>query len=453
MRFRTGFWSILWEVSQSEWFQLGNDQHSHCFSPPGRLGPDGLATPKVVVVGSNHEYAPVAIREQLAFSGDALTHGLRALHDHFGEGMILSTCNRTEIYAVDPGHGHARQDIFRFLSGYHSVPTGMLEQASYAHEGDDAVGHIFRVASGLDSLVLGEPQILSQIRYALDHAREAGSVGPILQRLATDALKTGKRARTETDIARNRVSIAHAAVDLASHELGGLHGKSVLLLGAGKMATLTGKLLKSYGTSELLVANRSADRASVLAETIGGKAVPDGGIVEAIAGVDLVIGAVMVDEPMVTAVHVRNRTKPLLLVDISVPRSISAECQREPMVRVRDVDALEPFAEETRRQYASEVTKVEMLVSNAVDEFGQWTRSRSGARAITSLRSRADAIRDSEVEKSLRKLSHLSERDQNLVRALANAVTNKLTHDPILALRESETEQESAAILRILGVE
>ncbi len=421
-------------------------------SGANRLGPGGLTTPKVVVVGSNHEYAPVAIRERLAFSGEALTEGLAALHAHLGEGMILSTCNRTEIYAVESGDQDARREIFGFLSVYDSVPTHLLERASYAHHGEEAVAHLFRVASGLDSLVLGEPQILSQIRDALAHARHAGAVGPVLQRLATDALKTGKRARTQTDISRNRMSIAHAAVDLARHELNGLGGKRVLLLGAGKMATLTGKLIRAHGVAELMVVNRSFDRAHELAATVGGLAVPITGLAQAIARADLVIGAVMVDEPMVALPDILTRTSPLLMIDISVPRSISADCGLLDGVRVRDVDALEPFAEETRRQYADEVSKVETLVNTAVDEFGQWTRSRSGARAITALRVRSDEVRDAEVERTLRKLSHLSERDQNLVRAMANAVTRKLTHDPILALREAETDQEAERILRTLGV-
>lgn len=411
-----------------------------------------MTTPKVVVVGSNHAYAPVAVRERLAFSGESLTEGLLALHASLGEGMILSTCNRTEIYAVEIGERDARQEIYGFLAGYHSVPSHLLERSSYAHTGEDAVAHLFRVASGLDSLVLGEPQILSQIREALAHARDVGAIGPVLQRLATDALKTGKRARTETDISRNRMSIAHAAVDLARHELDGLRGKRVLLLGAGKMATLTGKLIQSHGVSELLVVNRSLDRAQTLAATVGGLAVPISGLAQAIARADLVIGAVMVDEPMVSLPDILSRSTPLLLIDISVPRSISPECELLDGVRVRDVDALEPFAAETRRQYADEVSKVEALVSAAVDEFGGWARSRSGVHAITALQTGADQVRDAEVERTLRKLAHLSERDQNLVRALANSVTRKLTHNPMLALREAETDREAERILDIMGL-
>jgi len=406
-----------------------------------------------VVVGSNHEYAPVAIRERLAFSGEALAEGLVALQERVGEGMILSTCNRTEIYAVESGNGDAISDVFAFLSGYHSVPTHLLQAASYTRGGEQAVAHMFRVSSGLDSLVLGEPQILSQIRDALFHARQAGTVGPVLQRLATDALKVGKRARTETDIARNRVSIAHAAIDLAIHELAGLAGKSVLLLGAGKMATLAGKLLKSHDLGELNIINRSLHRAQELAGTIGAGAIPISGLRQALATADVVIGAVMVDEPMVTPDVLAGRTSPLLLIDISVPRSIDAMCERLPGVRVRDVDALEPFAEETRRQYASEVSKVEAIVARAVDDFSTWTRSRSGAEAITQLRARGDAIRDAEVDRALRRLSHLPERDQNQIRALAHAITMKLQHDPILALRQSESDAETREILRVLGID
>lgn len=417
------------------------------------LGPGELTTPNVVVVGSNHEYAPVAIRERLAFSGDALTDGLKSLHGRLGESMILSTCNRTEIYALETGEGNAREEIFRFLSGYHSVPTHVLANASYSHTGREAVAHLFRVASGLDSLVLGEPQILSQLRETLALARDAGSVGPVLQRLATDALRMGKRARTETNIARNRVSIAHAAVDLAVHELGGLNGKSVLLLGAGKMATLTGKLLRSHDIGELRVINRSLSGAQELAQAVGGVAIHVSCLIQAIARADLVVGAVMVDEPMVATDHLAQRAKPLLLIDISVPRSISAECELFDLVRVRDVDALEPFAEETRRQYADEVSKVENLVKAAVDEFGSWTRSRAGAGAIARLHRHADEIRDAEAQRTLRRLSHLSERDRDLVRTLANAVANKLVHDPILALREADTDEQADRILRIMGVD
>ncbi len=393
------------------------------------------------------------MRERLAFAGDSLTEGLRLLGSEVDEGMILSTCNRTEIYAVQQGEGDPREQVFRFLSNFHSVPTHVLEHASYAKSGPEAVSHLFRVASGLDSLVLGEPQILTQIRQALAEAREAKSVGSVLQRLATDALRIGKRARTETNIARNRMSIAHAAVDLAVHELGILSGQSVVLVGAGEMASLTGKLLRTHDVRDLTIINRSLDRAQELARAIDAQAIPVSGLPRAIADADLVIGAVTVHEPVVRPSHIRPRTKPVLIVDISVPRSIATECDSLDGVHVRDVDALEVLAAETRRQYADEVGKVEALVDAAVADFTHWTRTRAGARAITAYCERNDGVRDVEVERALRRLGHLSERDRNVVRALGHAISGKLAHDPIVALRKAESEDEIMHILRVQGVE
>lgn len=393
------------------------------------------------------------MREQLAFAGETLTEGLRQLRSQVAEGLILSTCNRTEIYAVERDGQDARNEIFEFLSGYHSVPTHLLERASYSHTGDDAVSHMFRVASGLDSLVLGEPQILSQIRDALDQARDVGAVGPVLQRLTTDALRTGKRARTETDIARNRVSISHAAVDLAVAEMDGLEGRTALIVGAGKMATLTAKLLRANGIDEVLVVNRSIERAHELVAAVGGFVIPITGLRQAINAADLVIGAVAVDDPLITPDLLDPRVRPLWLVDISVPRSIDQACGQLPGVHVRDVDALEPFAEETRLQYADEVDKVEILVGEAVVGFDEWTRSRAAVEGITRVRAHSDAIGEQEVARTLRKLGHLSERDQHQVRLLAHSISRKLAHAPIMALRAARTDEDVARILATLGLD
>lgn len=412
-----------------------------------------MTTPALVVVGSNHEYAPISIREQLAFAGDALHDGLQALNAHVGEGLILSTCNRTEIYVVSDDETRARTGIFDFLATYHSVPVPMLERASYVFSGHDAVDHLFRVASGLDSLVLGEPQILSQIRDALDVARDAAAVGPLLQRLATDALRVGKRARTETDIARNRVSIAHAAVDLAVRELGDLSTRSVVVLGAGKMASLTAKLLAGLNVGSLTIVNRTLANAIDLAEATGAEVAPIERLGEAIAGADLVFGAALAERPVITPAVIGMRETPLLAIDLSVPRVVDHRCELLPHVAVRDVDALEAVVEQTRQQYAAEVVKVEALVADAVESFGEWTRSRAAVEAIAAIRARADAIRMAEVERTLRKLSHLSDRDRNLVQALASGITNKLLHQPVQMLRAATSEDEVAGALRLFGLE
>ncbi len=411
-----------------------------------------LPTSTLVVVGSNHEYASVSVRERLSFAGGALQDGLCALNERVGEGFILSTCNRTEIYVVSESEAQARDGIFGFLSGYHDVPMHVLQRASYVLSGHDAIDHMFRVASGLDSMVLGEPQILSQIRDALDAAREAGSVGPLLQRLATDALRVGKRARTETDISRNRMSIAHAAVDMAEKELDGLAGKSAVVLGAGNMATLTAKILRSRKVGKLTIVNRSISRAYELAEATDAEVMPLTGIRHALSSADVVFGAAAAESHLVTPGMVTGRDRPLLLVDLSVPRIIDSECEREANVHVRDVDALEPLIEETRRRYAVEVEKVELLVATAVDSFSVWSRSRTASDAIAMIRDQAVGIQDAEIERTLRRLSHLNDRDRNLVRALAVGITNKLLHQPVQTLRLAESEDDVEHALKLFGI-
>lgn len=411
------------------------------------------SSPTIVVVGSNHEYAPVEIREQLAFSGEGLLDGLDALQARVPEGLILSTCNRTEIYAVGDSREAVETQVFDFLTRYHHVDEPALRQASYVLSGTKAVDHLFRVASGLNSMVLGEPQILSQIKDALDVAREKETVGPMLQRLTLDALRIGKRARTETDIARNRISIAHAAVDLAEQELYGLDELSVTIVGAGKMAALAAKLLRARGVGDITIVNRSLDNARALAEAVDGIAVPLGSLDEAIASSTLVIGAAASDDPIVRPRHIAHRNTPLLLVDISVPRVIDQAIAREDLVVVRDVDALHPIQEASRRQYSHEVRKVEHLISMATRDYERWIESRHGVEAIRAVRQRADEVRDQELTKALRKLHHLSERDQNVVKALAAGLVNKMLHQPIQELRTINDRAEREAILRAMGID
>lgn len=409
-------------------------------------------TPSIVVVGSNHEYAPVEIRERLAFSGDDLLRGLDSLRNEVPEGMILSTCNRTEIYAVGNSGEDIESDVFNWLQQYHSVPEEMLRRTSYVHHGHDAIDHIFRVASGLNSMVLGEPQILSQIKDALDSAREREAVGPMLQRLALDALTIGKKARTNTDISRNNVSIAHAAIDLAEMELGSFRHVNATIIGAGKMADLAARLLRARGCERIFVINRTLDRAQNLAAQVDGDALPMSELTDAVMASTLVIGAAISDEPILRPEHIRERDHRLWCVDVSVPRVISQEIAHIPFVAVRDVDALEPIQATYKLQYASEVEKVEVLVGDAATTFEKWIESRQGVAAIASLRQRGEEIRDGELAKALRKLEHLSDRDQNVVRAMAVGLVNKILHQPIQELRSITDPAERATVLRALGL-
>ncbi len=406
-----------------------------------------------MIVGSNHECASVDLRERLASTGDTLAGGLRALREHVDEGLIVSTCNRTELYVVTDGDATGRDRIYQFLTRYHDMPGHVLDEMSYAHIGEDAVRHIFRVASGLDSMVVGEPQILAQLREALDAARTAGSAGPYLQRLATDALKVGKRARTDTRIARNKLSISHAAVELAFQERPDLQDLRVTILGAGKMASIAARVLATRGVGSLTIVNRSAEKAQALADQTHATARSMAELDEVVAESDVVIGAVLTDEPVITAETIAGRSTPLLLIDLGVPRVVAHDCDDDPSVTVRDVDDLERVVHEARNLYASEVEKVEGLVRQAAGDYLGWTRSRRASSAIGKLRQHGDEVRDAEVERALRRLGHLSDRDQNVVRAMAKGLTNTLMHEPVQSLREASSAEDIRRILESFGIE
>ncbi len=412
-----------------------------------------LSTPSITIVGSNHECASIDLRERLAFTGETLAGGLRALHRHVDEGLIVSTCNRTEVYVVADSADVGREHVLEFLSEYHGIPSRALDEMSYVHTDVGAIRHIFRVASGLDSIVLGEPQILAQLRDALDAARGAGSAGSYLQRLVTDALKVGKRARTDTNIARNNLSISHAAVQLAARERPDLANSRVTVVGAGKMASIAARVARAHGVGSLTVVNRSEERARPLVEQLGAEFRPFGDLRETIAASDVVIAAILADKPVITPEMLEGRDAPLLLIDLGVPRIVDPACGYVAQVEARDVDDLESVAGEQRRRYAREMHKVEEIVDQATDDFVAWSRSRQASGAIAALQQRAAATRDHEVERALRRLGHLSERDQNVVRAMAKALTNTLMHEPVQSLRSATSPEDIRGILSAFGIE
>jgi glutamyl-tRNA reductase len=412
-----------------------------------------LSTPSIVIVGSNHECASIDLRERMAFTGETLAGGLDALRRHVDEGMIISTCNRTEVYVVADSPDEGRERVFSFLSRYHGMPERVLDEMSYVHANDGAVRHLFRVASGLDSIVLGEPQILAQIRDSLDAARSAGSVGPYLQRLATDALKVGKRARTDTNIARNNLSISHAAVDLAARERPDLAECHVTLLGAGKMASIAARVLAARGVGQLTIVNRSLEKARDLAAQLGAEARPMAELGETLAASDVAITAIMTGRPVIVPDMLVGRFRPLLLIDLSVPRVVDPACGYVAQVEARDVDDLESVAHESRQRYSHEMNKVERLVDSATGDYVSWSASRRASEAIGALRRRVEQVREEELERALRRLGHLSERDQNVVRALAKGLTNTLMHEPVQSLRAATSPNDIRGILSAFGIE
>jgi glutamyl-tRNA reductase len=393
------------------------------------------------MLGTNHERAAVDTRARLAFSGDDLSDGLRQLSTIAREGVILSTCNRTELYALMDNDRDGGRDLRQLLAGTRDVPERVVEDITYLNSGADAARHLYRVACGLDSMMLGEPQILGQIQGALADGRAAQATGPILTRLYTEALRAGKLARTTTGIARNRLSISHAAVDLARREMEGLAGCRAVVIGAGEIGTLTAKVLRTAKLGEIVIANRSPERGQALAATVEGRYVPLSVLHEELVDAAVVFCAVsapgyVLDQEVL--LHLATwRTTPLLAIDLCVPRGIAPEVGQHPLVRLFNVDDLESIAAESRTHYAEEIGKVEEIIEHGVQEFLDWWRIRNVAPTIHAMQEHAEAIRQREVERTLRKLAHLSERDREVVEALSVAIVGKFLHAPVTAVREA----------------
>lgn len=446
------------------------------------------STAHLVVIRTDFHRAPLAVREQLALSGNHLELGLRDLGSIASENVILSTCNRVEAYALveDPSPEGAAERVAGFLSISTGVALADVTSATVALSGAAAVRHLFRVAAGLESMVLGEPQILGQIRDAFQSARTAGTTGPVLSRLFTEALRVGKLARTQTDIARNKTSIAHAAVALAAREFASgcpilvaldrmdftrlpcpspvahsysLRGRTAVVVGAGPMGTLAAKLLRSGEIGRLLIVNRTSSRGEDLANRTGGEAWPTDRLAEALGQADLVIvatgGSDFSITPAILTAANRTNPQPIVMIDVGVPRCVQPEVGADPHVLLRDVDDLAQISASLRSGQASQVIHVEHLVADGTRSFQLWHDARQVTPTIAALRTKADGVREAELARALARLSHLSERDQQVIAALASRITNKLLHAPTAALARSDSDRRVAdaeTVVRLFGL-
>lgn len=409
----------------------------------------------VLVVGLNHHSAPLDLLERVSFDAElrakALHHAVQL--DPVRECVILSTCNRVEIYGLVSGF-HAGLASLRGLFGdIHHVSEASFADRTYALYDADAARHLFGVAGGIDSMVLGEPQILAQVREAFRAATDEGAAGPILSALFRHGIKAGRRARAETDIARLGASFATAGAALARREMGTLGGKTVLLLGAGKMTTLSARVMAREG-ARLLVANRTHAKAEELASRAGGSAVPMRLLVEALAESDLVLASTGSSAPVVTAELVedamRDRAgRPLTLLDLALPRDVDPACAGIPGVTVRDLDALRDVLAPTADQLA-EVERVREIIAAEVPRFIAWRRSHALAPLIESLLERAEAVRSREIARAGLKLGELSADQRDAVEALTRAIVAKLLHGPLTSVKNAAGTPEAEALARAL---
>ncbi len=405
-----------------------------------------------IVVGMNHSSAPFEIRESLALGEEEVADVLASFPADASQGAILSTCNRTELYAIGQGEDGFR-NLCAFFGSWRGKPASELSSYTYAYSGPEAAKHLFRVASGLDSVVVGEAQILGQVAGALKVAEAAGVAGKELRHLFTYAVRAGRKARTETAIGRNGASIPGVAVELARKTLGSLSGRRVMIVGAGKAGELSAKALLAAGASHVLVANRTDTRSQELARSIGGTAIPLSSLPSMLAEVDVVITGTGAREPVITvqavrAAVARRNGAPLLLVDIAVPRDVEPSVASIPGVHLYNMEQLQEVARANLRQRRTEVTKVDSIVDTAADRLMSWWRSQSVLPTIKDLSDTAETVRQREVSRALRKLPHLSNKDVQTVEKMSQAIVKKLLHHPLLSLKETPEDKEFTAALR-----
>jgi glutamyl-tRNA reductase len=412
---------------------------------------------KILLIGLNHKTAPVEVRECLAFTpaalGSVLTHfdGIhRQAHlEEVGEGVILSTCNRLEVYALVHNSEKATEAIIDFLSRACDTVREAFVEHLYIYYDEEAIWHLMRVAAGLDSMVLGEPQILGQITEAYQAALSQGAAGTVLSALFRAAIHTGKRARTETAISVNSVSVSAVAANLASQLLNDLSQRKVLLIGAGQMAEISVRALMKRGVSNIVVANRTYENAAQLAQAWGGKAINFQQLPTVLAEVDIVIASTSAPHSILNrkllepAVAIRPH-QPLFIIDIAVPRDVDPDVSQIPNVHLYDIDDLQGQANENVRERESEIPQVETIVEEEVGQFQEWYSSLEATSTITDLRQQIEQVRQQELERLFNRLD-LDEREQNLVATMSHRLVNKILHEPTLCLKKEAAQGNGAA--------
>jgi glutamyl-tRNA reductase len=409
------------------------------------------------VAGLSHRNAPVELREQLAVEEDKLRELLADVHSSSvaRELLIVSTCNRVEVYGDAEVPGEARATVFRHLCRYRGIDPALVEPQLYTHLEGDAVRHAFRVASSLDSMLIGEPQILGQVKDAFALAQACATVGPILHTLFTQAFGVAKRVRTETEIARHAVSISFAAVELARKIFDGLEGKAVLLVGAGKMGTLAARHLIDHGAFPVYIANRTWARAQAMARSLSGTAVPIEELDTALTTVDIVITSTGASAPIIgrdavqRIMHAR-RGRPLFFIDIAVPRDVDPTVNTLADVYAYDIDDLRQVVEANLRERSREAQRAEGLVEREVGKFEARLRDVEVVPTIVSLRERLEEIRAGEVRKAVARLPDVSPETRAALEALSTGIVNKVLHAPITKLRESSRAGASRSWLELV---
>ncbi len=417
---------------------------------------------KVLVVGLNHKVADVDVRERLAFNGPKLEEGLLLFHKvpHIKESIILSTCNRVELYANVDDVEKAAEATRVFLSDYHKINRIALDRSLYIHSDVDAVKHVFRVASSLDSMVIGEPQILGQLKDAFELALAKKTTGILLNKLMKKAISVAKRVRTETKIAENAVSISFAAVELAKKIFTDLSSKIFMLLGAGEMAELAARHLINNGVREVIVANRTYERACDLAKEFNGRPVKFENFIDEMHRADIIICSTgashyILSKNQMQKVMKERKQRQVFIIDISVPRNIDPEINELDNVYLYNVDDLQGIVDSNLFERKKEAEKAERIIEEEIETFSKWLQSLDSVPTIIAIREKAEEIKKEELEKLMHKIPNISQKEKEAIEYMATAIVNKLIHPPTAALKEDSEDRDIlvAAIRKLYGMD
>jgi glutamyl-tRNA reductase len=416
---------------------------------------------KVLVVGLNHKIADVDVREKLAFNGPKLEGGLARFNElpEVEEAIILSTCNRVELYANVSDTGKASESIKTFLSEFHGIRRSSLDSGLYIYDGVDAVRHIFRVASSLDSMVVGEPQILGQLKSAFELSLSKKTTGILLNKLMKKAISVAKRVRTETKIAENAVSISFAAVELAKKIFTDLSQRVFMLLGAGEMAELAAKHLISSGVREVLVSNRTFERACELSKEFKGRPVRFEEFITEMVRADIVFCSTgaptyILTKSQMQKVMKERKQRQVFIIDISVPRNIDPDINGLDNVYLYNVDDLQGVVDANMFERRREAEKAEKIIEEELETFLKWQSSLDSVPTIIALRERAETIKREELDKLMNKISGIGEKEKEAIEYMATALMNKLIHPPTAALKDASEDKDAmvAMIKRLYGI-
>lgn len=398
----------------------------------------------VVVLGLNHRTVPLSLLERVTIDDARLPKALHDVmsHEHVSEAVVLSTCNRTEVYVVAEKFHPAYADLRSFFSELAFVPPEEIADHLYVRDGAQAVEHLFRVASGVDSAVVGEAEILGQVRHAWEQAQIEQATGSQINLLFRHALEVGKRVRTDTEIGRHIASVSTASVAMAAAHLGELEGRSILVMGAGEMGEGMVRALASNGVTDIRIANRTFENAAEVAERLGGRAIRLADLDAALTEVDLLMtgtGAqsMILEHADLARVMAARDGRPILVVDVAVPRDVDPSASELPGVTLLDMDDLRRFAEAGQAERRREVETVEQIIHDEVDRFSAVSTAREVAPLISALHARAEAVRSAELDRLRVRLGDLDPRQAEALEALTRGIVAKLLHEPTIALKDA----------------